>query len=110
MRLIDADRLIEILNDWWFKARPSTYEPKEVKAVLKITANVIENCIDIVNDRPTAHYIDKVIDDFKIRFFSELNNRVARPILSKQLAPKFTIDDIRYIFDEIAEQMKRGAE
>lgn len=57
MRLIDADRLIEILNDWWFKVIPSTYEPKEVKAILKTTANVIENCIDIVNDRPTAYDI-----------------------------------------------------
>ena len=65
MRLIDADRLIEILNGWWFKVRPSTYEPKEVKAVLKITANVIENCIDIVNDRPTAYDIDKVVEQLE---------------------------------------------
>lgn len=65
MRLIDADRLIEILNDWWFKVRPSTYEPKEVKAVLKTTANVIESCIDIVNDRSTAYDIDKVVEQMK---------------------------------------------
>lgn len=51
---------------------------------------------------------NKAIDDFKIRFFCELNNRVVRPIFSKQIQPKFTIDGIKSIFDEIVEQLKAG--
>ena len=51
---------------------------------------------------------NKAIDDFKIRFFCELNNRVVRPIFSKQIQSKFTIDDIKSIFDEIVEQLKAG--
>ena len=51
---------------------------------------------------------NKAIDDFKIRFFCELNNRVVRPIFSKQIQSKFTIDDIKSIFDEIVEQLRVG--
>lgn len=51
---------------------------------------------------------NKAIDDFKIRFFCELNNRVVRPIFSKQIQSKFTIDDIKSIFDEIVEQLREG--
>ena len=51
---------------------------------------------------------NKAIDDFKIRFFCELNNRVVRPIFSKQIQSKFTIDDIKSIFDEIVEQLRIG--
>ena len=51
---------------------------------------------------------NKAIDDFKIRFFCELNNRVVRPIFSKQIQSKFTIDGIKSIFDEIVEQLRVG--
>lgn len=51
---------------------------------------------------------NNAIDDFKIRFFCELNNRVVRPIFSKQIQSKFTIDDIKSIFDEIVEQLRVG--
>ena len=51
---------------------------------------------------------NKAIDDFKIRFFCELNNRVVRPIFSKQIQSKFTIDDIKSIFYVIVEQLKAG--
>lgn len=49
---------------------------------------------------------NNAIDDFKIRFFCELNNRVVRPIFSKQIQSQFTIDDIKSIFDEIVEQLR----
>lgn len=45
--------------------RPTTYEPKEVKAILKTTANVIESCIDIVNERPTAYDIDETVEQLE---------------------------------------------
>lgn len=51
---------------------------------------------------------NNAIDDFKIRFFCKLNNRVVRPIFSKQIQSKFTIDDIKSIFDEIVEQLRVG--
>ena len=51
---------------------------------------------------------NNAIYDLKINFFCELNNRVVRPIFSKQLEPQFTIADIKSIFDEIAEQLKAG--
>lgn len=51
---------------------------------------------------------NKAIDDFKIRFFCELNNRVVQPIFSKRIQSQFTIYDIKSIFDEIVEQLKAG--
>lgn len=46
-------------------------------------------------------------DEFKNRFFCELNNIVVRPILyTRKLEPQFTIYEIQRIFDEVVEQMK----
>ena len=51
---------------------------------------------------------NNAIYDLKINFFCELNNRVVRPIFSKQIQSKFTIDDIKSIFDEMVEQLRAG--
>lgn len=58
-------------------------------------------------ERHEKGYNDAIYD-LKINFFCELNNRVCRPIFLWEEQPKFTIADIKSIFDEIAEQLKAG--
>ena len=54
MRLIDADKLILYLNDYALQNAPFMSENADVY-------EAIENCIEAVEEQPTAYDIDKYI-------------------------------------------------
>lgn len=54
MRLIDADKLIMCLNDYALQNAPFMSENADVY-------EAIENCIEAVEEQPTAYDIDKYI-------------------------------------------------
>ena len=59
MRLIDADDLIAYLNDY---ARQETSYSDEDNADIR---DVIQECIEAVEEQPTAYDIDKVVERLK---------------------------------------------
>lgn len=105
-RYIDAEKLEK---EMYHEAFETDSDMQKWDRGCWIRYKMFENCIA---QQPTADVVEvvrcKAIDDFKIRFFCELNNRVVRPIFSKQIQSKFTIDDIKSIFDEIVEQLRAG--
>ena len=54
MRLIDADKLILYLNDYALQEAPFRGERAEAY-------NAIKQCIEAVEEQPTAYDIDKVV-------------------------------------------------
>ena len=105
MRLIDANELLRAL----------ALEPMKNRTYWRANEIVLDQPIaydieDIIKqlEKEKERQKENAIDDFKIRFFCELNNRVVRPIFSKQIQSQFTIDDIKSIFDEIVEQLRVG--
>ena len=89
----------------------TNYEDEIFRAVQNVGINVDREELLKALEYDRGQYekgYNNAIYDLKINFFCELNNRVVRPIFSKQLEPQFTIADIKSIFDEIAEQLKAG--
>lgn len=58
MRLIDADKLILHLNDYALQEAPFKGESAD-------TYNVIKQCIEAVEEQPTAYDVDKVVEQLK---------------------------------------------
>lgn len=58
MRLIDADKLILYLNDYALQASPFRGERAEAY-------NAIKQCIEAVEEQPTAYDIDKVVEELE---------------------------------------------
>lgn len=57
MRLIDADRLISHLKDWLLQEAPyGVCEPESPQY------QTIKECIEAVNEQPTAFSVDKVVE------------------------------------------------
>ena len=58
MRLIDADKLILYLNDYALQTAPFKGERAEAY-------NAIKQCIEAVEEQPTAYDIDKVVEELE---------------------------------------------
>ena len=59
MRLIDADKLILHLND--FILQQSPIDVQDIESI-KVSA-VIKDCINAVEEQPTAYDVDKVLKE-----------------------------------------------
>lgn len=68
MRLIDADELILHLNDYALQEAPFRGESAD-------TYNAIENCIEAVEEQPTAYDVDKVINELESNSFITVKNK-----------------------------------
>lgn len=60
MRLIDADKLILHLNDYALQEAPFRGESAD-------TYNAIKQCIEAVEEQPTAYDVDKVVKKLEER-------------------------------------------
>jgi len=61
MRLIDADELILHLND--FMLQQSPIDIQDIESI-HVSA-VIQDCINAVEEQPTAYDVDKVVEEFE---------------------------------------------
>lgn len=67
MRLIDADKLILHLNDYALQEAPFKGESAD-------TYNVIKQCIEAVEEQPTAYDVDKVVEQLKNVSYERFGN------------------------------------
>jgi hypothetical protein len=65
-RLIDANKLLSYLNDWWLSETPSG-EVLFINGVPQRTAAMtfIEHLMKVVESQPTAYDIDKVVEQLE---------------------------------------------
>lgn len=61
MRLIDADKLILHLND--FMLQQSPIDVQDIESI-NVSA-VIQDCIKVIENQPTAYDVDKVIEEIE---------------------------------------------
>lgn len=54
-RLIDADRLVAELADWQYSEAPDESMSEPERNTAEIVYQVIEDCIEAVNDMPTVY-------------------------------------------------------
>ena len=71
MRLIDADKLILHLNDYALQESPSNVEYADDRKISRAVYKAITDCIEAVNEQPTAFDVDKVINELKRDKFIE---------------------------------------
>lgn len=71
MRLIDADKLILHLDDYALQESPSNVESAEDRKISRAVYKAITDCIEAVNEQPTAFDVDKVINELKRDKFVE---------------------------------------
>ena len=67
MRLIDADKLIEHLNDYALMESPGDNESTGEKRLSRVVYDAIQNCIKAVDEQPTAYDVDAVVKQLKDR-------------------------------------------
>lgn len=58
VRIIDADGLIERLNDWRFSESPDELMTVPERNTAELVCKVIEDCLAMVDDAPTVHVAD----------------------------------------------------
>lgn len=62
-RLIDANRLLRHLSDWWLSETPSGEVTVINDKLQKTSTNkIIEECIKAVEEQPTAYNVEGVIE------------------------------------------------
>ena len=71
MRLIDADKLMLHLNDYALQESPSNVESADDRKISRAVYKAITDCIEAVNEQPTAFDVDKVINELKRDNFIE---------------------------------------
>lgn len=71
MRLIDADKLMLHLNDYALQESPSNVESADDRKISRAVYKAITDCIEAVNEQPTAFDVDKVINELKRDKFIE---------------------------------------
>lgn len=59
-RLIDADKLIEHLNDYALQEAPNDNESPGERRLSKFVYAAIVQCIEAVKEQPTVYELDKV--------------------------------------------------
>lgn len=74
MRLIDADKLILLLNDYALQESPSDVESAGDRKVSRAVYKAITDCIRAVDEQPTAFDLDKVMEQLEDR------SALARPV------------------------------
>lgn len=62
MRLIDADELILVLNDYALIEAPKENEDSGERRISEMVYRVIQSCIGYVENQPTAYDVDKVVE------------------------------------------------
>ena len=70
MRLIDADKVIKVLNDYIEHRNSYNNEDIQKQRETKIGNKMIEGCIGTIREQPTAYDLDKVI--------AQLDEKIAR--------------------------------
>lgn len=65
MRLIDADKLMLYLNDYALQESPSNVESADDRKNSGEVYKAITDCIEAVDEQPTAFDVDKVIDQLE---------------------------------------------
>lgn len=71
MRLIDADKLMLYLNDYALQESPSNVESADDRKISRAVYKAITDCIEAVDEQPTAFDVDKVINELKRDKFIE---------------------------------------
>lgn len=71
MRLIDADKLMLLLNDYALQKSPSNVESADDRKISRAVYKAITDCIEAVDEQPTAFDVDKVINELKRDKFIE---------------------------------------
>lgn len=69
MRLIDADKLALRLNDYALQESPSDTESAGERRTSKEIYNTIKNCINAVNEQPTAYDVNKTVKELDEKTF-----------------------------------------
>ena len=67
MRLIDADKLILHLNDYALQESPSNVESADDRKISRAVYKAITDCIEAVDEQPTAFDVDKVVEQLKTK-------------------------------------------
>ena len=65
MRLIDADKVIKVLNDYIEHRNSYDNEDIQKQRETKIGNKMIEGCIGAIREQPTAYDMDKVIEEIE---------------------------------------------
>lgn len=71
MRLIDADKLMLYLNDYALQESPSNVESADDRKISRAVYKAITDCIEAVDEQPTAFDVEKVINELKRDKFIE---------------------------------------
>ena len=67
-RLIDADKLILSLNDFMLVESPTDTENTEERRISEMVCKIIQHCIEVVEEQPTAYDVEKVERQIKDYF------------------------------------------
>lgn len=67
MRLIDADKVIKVLNDYIEHRNSYNNEDIQKQRETKIGNKMIEGCIGTIREQPTAYDVDKVVEQLEDR-------------------------------------------
>lgn len=65
MRLIDADKVIKVLNDYIEHRNSYDNEDIQKQRETKIGNKMIEVCIGTIREQPTAYDVDKVLEQLE---------------------------------------------
>ena len=64
-RLVDADKIIMILNDYALREAPRENESTGERRLSMIAYNAIQNCIKSVKQQPVAYDVDAVVEQME---------------------------------------------
>lgn len=65
MRLIDADKLILHLSNYALQESPNDNESAGERRISEMVYKVIQNCMEAVEEQPTAYNPEKVVEEIK---------------------------------------------
>lgn len=87
MRLIDADKLIMVLNDYALQESPRDNESTGEQRLSTMAYSVIQNCMKNIEEQPTALDSDIVIQQLEDR------STLSRPVGWTKSYEIVTLDD-----------------
>lgn len=83
MRLIDANKLILHLNDYALQESPSNVESADDRKISRAVYKAITNCIEDVDEQPTAFDLDKVMGQLEELKSVEQDDSVAEIVSTR---------------------------
>lgn len=114
MRLIDADKLILHLNDYALTEAPDERESAGERRISSAVYSIIQNCMEAVEEQPTAFDVDRVIDQLEelkeediCKNMSCLLCKYTSQCETGEMSEKVVIDRAIEIVNE-TEQLKRN--